>query len=69
MKLTISFLGLLSSTFLMIFQFSDADNGNNIYNQLSNYLCVDFGLNKSAWIHWWSQVKDNFELLTKEDTP
>ena len=32
--------------------------GDNIFKQLSNYLGVDFGLNKDAWIEWWSDTKD-----------
>ena len=31
-----------------------ADNyGDNIYQKLSAYLGVDFGLDKHAWINWW----------------
>lgn len=42
--------------------------GDNIYRQLSNYLNVDFGLDKDAWIKWWDQVKDNFQLpISKQD--
>lgn len=36
--------------------------GINIYKQLSTYLGVDFGLDKQAWINWWKQVKNDFEL-------
>jgi len=36
--------------------------GDNIYKQLSTYLGVDFGLDKQAWINWWNQVKDDFQL-------
>lgn len=36
-----------------------SDNyGDNIFKQLSNYLGVDFGLDKEAWIEWWSKAKD-----------
>jgi HEAT repeats len=36
--------------------------GDNIYKQLSNYLGVDFGLDKNAWIEWWDKVKDSFQI-------
>lgn len=36
--------------------------GDNIYKQLSTYLGVDFGLDKQAWINWWNQVKEDFQL-------
>ncbi|MBS4168725.1 HEAT repeat domain-containing protein [Parachlamydia sp. AcF125] len=36
--------------------------GNNIYKQLSTYLGADFGLDKQAWINWWNQVKEDFQL-------
>lgn len=32
--------------------------GDNIFKQLSTYLGVDFGLDKDAWIQWWSEAKD-----------
>lgn len=32
--------------------------GDNIFKQLSTYLGVDFGLDKEAWINWWSKAKD-----------
>ncbi len=31
--------------------------GDNIFKQLSNYLDVDYGLDKEAWIHWWGNEK------------
>jgi hypothetical protein len=40
----------------------DDNYGDNIFKQLSTYLGVDFGLDKQAWINWWNQVKDNFQL-------
>lgn len=40
--------------------------GDNIYKQLSNYLGVDFGLDKQAWINWWNEVKGNFQLPRRE---
>lgn len=36
--------------------------GDNIYKKLSFYLGVDFGLDKQAWMNWWNQVKDDFQL-------
>jgi hypothetical protein len=36
--------------------------GDNIYKQLSIYLGVDFGLDKQAWIDWWRQSKDSYQL-------
>lgn len=40
-----------------------SDNyGNNIYKQLSNYLGVDFGLDKKEWINWWKKNKDTFQF-------
>lgn len=41
---------------------TDENYGNNIYSQLSNYLKVDFGLDKQTWINWWNHAKDNFQL-------
>lgn len=40
---------------------TEENYGNNIYKQLSNYLGVDFGLDKQAWISWWSKEKDTFQ--------
>lgn len=36
--------------------------GDNIYQQLSTYLGVDFGLDRHAWINWWDRVKNDFQL-------
>jgi hypothetical protein len=42
--------------------------GDNIYQKLSTYLGVDFGLDKEAWINWWALVKNDFEFpIHKED--
>jgi len=39
--------------------------GDNLYNTLSKYVGVSFGLNKDQWLQWWDQVKDTFEFPTK----
>lgn len=41
---------------------TEENYGDNIYKQLSNYLGVDFGLDRQAWINWWGQVKDEFQF-------
>jgi HEAT repeats len=45
---------------------TEENYGDNIYKKLSNYLGVDFGLDKQAWINWWSQVKEDFQIPTCE---
>jgi len=40
----------------------DENYGDNIYSQLTNYLGVNYGLDKDAWISWWNEVKDTFKL-------
>lgn len=42
--------------------------GDNIYQKLSTYLGVDFGLDKQAWINWWTQVKDNFQFPIQKES-
>ena len=34
--------------------------GDNIYNTLSTYVGVDYGVDREAWITWWNQVKGSF---------
>ncbi len=41
--------------------------GDNIYNQLSFYLGVNFGLDRQAWINWWSENKNNFQFPSYEE--
>jgi hypothetical protein len=36
--------------------------GDNIYAQLKEYLGVDFGLDRQAWIDWWNQSKETFKF-------
>jgi len=36
--------------------------GDNIFAHMSNYVDVDFGVDKNAWIAWWDRVKDSYQL-------
>ncbi len=42
--------------------------GDNIYQKLSAYLGVDFGFDKQAWIDWWAQVKNEFQLPVHKES-
>lgn len=48
---------------------TEENYGNNIYKQLSTYLGVDFGLDRQAWITWWNQVKEDFQLPSSSTFP
>ena len=45
----------------------DTENnyGDNIYSALAEYVGVNFGVNKKAWIDWWENNKNSFEFPTK----
>lgn len=43
--------------------------GDNIFNHLSTYLDVNFGLDKKAWINWWEQVKDTYQIPASKPSP
>ena len=46
-----------------------SDNyGDNLYKQLANYLGVDFGLDRQAWIDWWDQDKENIQIPIQKST-
>ncbi|HXF29420.1 MAG TPA: HEAT repeat domain-containing protein, partial [Chlamydiales bacterium] len=36
--------------------------GDNIYQELSHYVGVNFGLNNDAWMKWWKQNKETFKF-------
>lgn len=36
--------------------------GDNIYRSLAEYVGVNFGVDKEAWIRWWERVRDSFEF-------
>lgn len=40
--------------------------GDNIYARLADYLKVDFGLDRQAWIDWWDKNKETFNFKRLE---
>lgn len=55
---------------LETFQYSTLDTednyGDNIFNSLSQYVGVNFGLDKNAWIEWWEKNQNSFEFPEKK---
>ena len=50
---------------------TEENYGDNLYNELSNLVGVDLGLDREAWVQWWEKVKDSFEFPTqlKQNVP
>lgn len=36
--------------------------GDNLYNLLGEYVGVNFGLDREAWLRWWQENRDSFQF-------
>jgi len=44
---------------------TEENYGDNIYASLAQYVGVDFGVNKAAWLAWWEQNHTTFQFPNK----
>lgn len=47
---------------------TEENYGDNIYNALAQYVGVNFGVNKDAWMQWWNDSKNTFEFPAHNKT-
>lgn len=41
---------------------TEENYGDNIYNELAQYVGVNFGIDRNAWLNWWQQNGKTFEF-------